>query len=278
MPPSTRPRFRECAARGCSKSAACGAQLKACAQCKTSHYCSKACQAEDWSSHKRYCHVNNTVDRVYQAFGAHAGDDLPRYPDLSINLRRWEAFHTPTFVSACILGMNLSQVPQNLSRYALVIDVVPRDPTEHKAKFDVMAVSLKPFSEVSDFIRQRGHGAIMDQHQQENQITQELGGLGQALVLLRCEVPGLPRLLQIKPVLITPEAVAAHNTTPLLLQSCQDWTQLFQRAVEEDWARLYYMHEITIDKQSPLNICNRHTRPNIESTKSERTQKKKKKT
>ncbi|KAH7338005.1 hypothetical protein B0J17DRAFT_408134 [Rhizoctonia solani] len=134
MPPSSRPRFRQCAANGCSQSVAGGAHLKACGLCKTSHYCSKVCQTEDWSSHRSNCHVNNAVDRVYQVLSARSGDDLPHHPDLSINLRRWEAFHTPTFVSACIFGMNLSQAPQSLSDFALVIDVVPRDSAVHRAK------------------------------------------------------------------------------------------------------------------------------------------------
>ncbi|CEL62068.1 hypothetical protein RSOLAG1IB_10181 [Rhizoctonia solani AG-1 IB] len=242
MPPSSRPRFRVCAARGCSKSTAGGAHLKACAQCKTSHYCSKACQAEDWSSHRRNCHVNSAVDRVYQHVGAHTGDN--RSSDLSINLRRWEAFHTPTFVSACILGMNLSQVPQNLTQYALVIDVLPCDPTEHRAKFDVVAVGLKSFREVSNFMHQSGNGGIIDRHLQENQVTQGLGGLGQALALLRCQIPGLPCLVQVKPVLITSEAIDAHATTTSSFQGYQDWAQVFQRAIKEDWAQIYHMTSI----------------------------------
>ncbi|CAE6504611.1 unnamed protein product [Rhizoctonia solani] len=112
-------------------------------------------------------------------------------------------------------------------------------------RFDVVTVGLKPFSEVSDFMHHTGRGAIMDRHKEENQITQELGGFGQALVLLRCEAPGLPRLLHVKPVLITSEAVDAHNTTLSPFQSCQDWTQLFQRAIKEDWAQIYHMSAIT---------------------------------
>ncbi|CAE6386075.1 unnamed protein product [Rhizoctonia solani] len=112
-------------------------------------------------------------------------------------------------------------------------------------RFDVVSVGLKPFGEVSDLMYHIGHGEIMDQHQQENQITQEQGGLGQALVLLRCQVPGLPGLFQIKPVLITPEAVEAHNKAPSSLQNYRDWTELFQRAIKEEWARLYHMSSIT---------------------------------
>ncbi|CAE6539321.1 unnamed protein product [Rhizoctonia solani] len=141
--------------------------------------------------------------------------------------------------------MNLSRMPQNLSCYALVVDVVPRGPTEHRTKFDVISVGLKPFSEVSDFMYHTGHGEVMDRHQQENQISQELGGIGQALALLRCEVPGRPRLFQIKPVLITPEAVDAHSITPSPFQSCQNWPELFRRAIKEDWARLYHMSSTT---------------------------------
>ncbi|CAE6510435.1 unnamed protein product [Rhizoctonia solani] len=122
------------------------------------------------------------------------------------------------------------------------------------ARFDVVSVGLKPFSEVSDFMYHNGHGEIMDRHQQENQTTQELGGLGQALALLRCEVPGLPRLFQIKPVLITPEAVQAHKTAPSSFQSCRDWTEVFQRAIKEDWARIYHMSSITASCfMSPLH-------------------------
>ncbi|CAE6473608.1 unnamed protein product [Rhizoctonia solani] len=115
------------------------------------------------------------------------------------------------------------------------------------ARFEVVSVGLKPFSEVSDFMHQSGRGAIMDRHQQETQTTQERGGLGQALVLLRCEVPGLPRLIQVKPVLITSEAVEAHNGTRSLFQggAAQDWTELFRRAIKEDWAQLYHMTSIT---------------------------------
>ncbi|CAE7217907.1 unnamed protein product [Rhizoctonia solani] len=113
------------------------------------------------------------------------------------------------------------------------------------ARFDVVSVGLKPFSEVSDFMYHSGHGEIIDQHRQENQLTQELGGLGQALAVLRCQVPGLPRLVQIKPVLISAEAVEAHNTTLSNFQSCQDWSQLFRRAIKEDWAQLYHMTSIT---------------------------------
>ncbi|KAG8685176.1 hypothetical protein FRC11_010987 [Ceratobasidium sp. 423] len=90
-----------------------------------------------------------------------------------------------------------------------------------------------------------GHGAIIDRHKQENQITQEMGGFGQALVLLRCAIPGLPRLLHLKPVLITPEAVEVHSTTLSPFQSSQDWAQLFRRAIKEDWARIYHMSSIT---------------------------------
>ncbi|GAB1522823.1 hypothetical protein RhiTH_005947 [Rhizoctonia solani] len=110
--------------------------------------------------------------------------------------------------------------------------------------FDVAAVGLKPFSEVSDFMHGSGHGEIIDRHLRENQVTQEMGGLGQALALLRCRVPGVPYLVQVKPLLITPEAIDAHASTSLSFQGNYDWVQLFQRAIREEWARLYHMSSI----------------------------------
>ncbi|QRW20967.1 hypothetical protein RhiXN_05956 [Rhizoctonia solani] len=53
-----------------------------------------------------------------------------------------------------------------------------------------------------------------------------------------------PILGPVKPLLITPEAIDAHASTSLSFQGNYDWVQLFQRAIREEWARLYHMSSI----------------------------------
>lgn len=125
----------------------------------------------------------------------------------------------------------------------------------------------------------------MVRHEHENQVSQDMGmlpiyhalnlrslimhcfcpfigALGQALVLLRCQVPSLPCLIQLKPVLISHEAVDAYRRMPLPLHSgpCADWTGEFQRAIDEDWARLYHMnaiaaHHFMSPGRDALDVC-----------------------
>ena len=233
MPPPLISQFRKCSASSCGRSSACGARLKACGRCKTSRYCSTTCQTVDWPSHKTTCNLNSAVDQVYAAPGDRS---------LSAHLRRWESLHTPTFVLACVLGMDLCQEPRNVFDCALVVNVIPRESVDPRAKFAVSLVERKTFSEVSEFLQRTGHGQVIERHQAESRVANEMGALGQALVLLRCQSSGFPTLLELKPVLITSEAVNAYRASPLPIQSGSDWTQSFQRAIDEDWARLYHMN------------------------------------
>lgn len=135
--------------------------------------------------------------------------------------------------------MKLCEDPQNLFDHALVVKIVPRGSSGHRTKFSVEFAELKPFSEVSLFLYASGYGGIMDRHKHENQITKAAGGLGHALVLLHCQVPSLPRLLQIKPVLITREAIEAQRICPVPFRLNEDWTDVLRRAIDEEWAKLY---------------------------------------
>jgi len=135
--------------------------------------------------------------------------------------------------------MNLCEDPQNLFDHALVVKIEPRGSSGHKTKFSVASAELKSFSDVSFFLHGSGYGGIMDRHKRENEITKASGGLGHALVLLHCQVPSLPRLLQIKPVLITREAIEAQRLYPVPFRLDEDWTNVLQRAIDEDWAKLY---------------------------------------
>jgi hypothetical protein len=105
----------------------------------------------------------------------------------------------------------------------------------------------------------------MERHEYENEIVRTDGvyyiivrlrlfltlrflifkALGHGLVLLHCEVPSLPHLLQVKPVLVTYEAIEAHSRLSTPLYPLDELTQTLQRAVNEDWARLYHMSAIT---------------------------------
>lgn len=135
--------------------------------------------------------------------------------------------------------MNLCEDPQNLFNHALVVKIEPRGSGGNKTKFSVAFAELKPFGDVSLFLHASGYGGIMERHKLENQLTKASGGLGHALVLLHCQVPSLPRLLQIKPVLITREAIEAQRLHPVPFRLDEDWTNVLQRAIDEDWAKLY---------------------------------------
>ncbi|KAG8741971.1 hypothetical protein FRC10_002237 [Ceratobasidium sp. 414] len=164
---------------------------------------------------------------------------------LSVDLRRWEALHTPTFVATCVSGLHLYENPENVFNQALVVHVTPRDSNEHRAKFAVASAELKPYNDVSESLRNAGYGDIMDRHELENRTAQADGALGHALVLLCCEIPLLPRLLQVKPVLISHEAIEAYGRSATPVRPSESLTQALKRAIDEDWARFYHMSVIT---------------------------------
>ncbi|KAF8598543.1 hypothetical protein BDV93DRAFT_526713 [Ceratobasidium sp. AG-I] len=240
MPPTVS-RLRTCAGRGCGRTSASGVRLRVCARCKTSHYCSTDCQAKDWSDHKLICNTNSSVDQVFRLLSGPTPGGLSETARLSSDLRRWEALHTSTFITSCIHSMNLCDDPQNLFKHALLVKLVPRESSGHRTKFSVAFAELKPFDDVSLFLRVSGYAGIMDRHKHENQITRASGGLGHALVLLHCEVPSLPRLLQIKPVLITHEAIDAQRRSPVPFRLNETWSDVLQRAINEDWAKLFHV-------------------------------------
>ncbi|QRV93100.1 hypothetical protein RhiJN_21118 [Ceratobasidium sp. AG-Ba] len=100
------------------------------------------------------------------------------------------------------------------------------------------------FRVVSEFLRNAGHEAVVDNHERQNEIALSDGALGHAMVLIRCEAPSYPRLLEVKPVLITHEAIEAYNRSPVSIGSGEDFTQALQQAIDEDWARLFHMATI----------------------------------
>ncbi|KAG9088339.1 60S ribosomal protein L8B, partial [Ceratobasidium sp. 370] len=112
-------------------------------------------------------------------------------------------------------------------------------------KFAVTSAELKPYNDMSELLRNAGYGDIMDRHELENRIARVHGALGHALVLLCCQVPLLPRLLQVKPVLISHEAIEAYGRSPAPFPPSESLTQALKRAIDEDWARLYHMSVIT---------------------------------
>ncbi|KAG8703629.1 hypothetical protein FRC08_002721 [Ceratobasidium sp. 394] len=141
--------------------------------------------------------------------------------------------------------MRLYENPENLFIQALVVHVTPRDSTDHRAKFSIIDAKLEPYDDVSELLRNAGYGDIMNRHELENQTARLDGALGHALVLLCCTVPLLPPLLQIKPVLISHEAIDAYARCPAPFRPTESLTRALQRAIDEDWARLYHMSVIT---------------------------------
>ncbi|KAG9126841.1 hypothetical protein FRC07_001742 [Ceratobasidium sp. 392] len=141
--------------------------------------------------------------------------------------------------------MRLYENPENVFSQVLVCHIIPRDSNEFRAKFAITSAELKSLNAVSGFLRNAGYGEIMDRHEAENQTARNNGAVGHALVLLHCQVPNLPRLLQVKPVLIPHEAIEAYSRSPIPTRPHEDLTQTLSRAIDEDWARIYHMSVIT---------------------------------
>ncbi|KAG8729727.1 hypothetical protein FRC12_020765 [Ceratobasidium sp. 428] len=165
--------------------------------------------------------------------------------------------------------MRLCENPGNVFNQALVCRVIPRDSSglqtkyafqpfsprrngkdcisdskESNYRFAITSAELKSFNAVSEFLRNAGYDEVMDRHELENQAARADGALGYALVLLHCEAPQLSRLLQVKPVLISYEAIEAYGRSPVPNHPREDLAQVLGRAIDEDWARLYHMSVI----------------------------------
>ncbi|KAH6880868.1 hypothetical protein BKA70DRAFT_1391220 [Coprinopsis sp. MPI-PUGE-AT-0042] len=182
-------------------------KLRLCGGCMTYLYCSQKCQKAHWPSHKLVCqHIAQKASR------ASAPTSSADY-DIAKSLRKFTSAHASLLGWAGFQALQLKQVPANIRKHALLVELSPRSHAESHRRFSVSAAHIVPRNYIRD-------PNVLADIQRRDERCRQSGGIGVLIVILQCG-----GLAQVLPVEVDPPSKVSWDERT-------DWHAVLNHFVE----------------------------------------------
>ncbi|KAH6884330.1 hypothetical protein BKA70DRAFT_140078 [Coprinopsis sp. MPI-PUGE-AT-0042] len=182
-------------------------KLRLCGGCMTYLYCSQGCQKAHWSSHKLIC------QRIAQQASRPSAPISSVNYDILQSLRTFTSAHTSLLSWTGFQALQLKQVPANIRKKALLVELSPRSHAESHCRFLVSAAHIVPRNYIRD------PDVVADIQRREERCRQS-GGIGILIIILQCG-----GVSQVMPVEVDPPSKISWDVR-------KDWHAVLNHFVE----------------------------------------------
>ncbi|KAH6884338.1 hypothetical protein BKA70DRAFT_1205478 [Coprinopsis sp. MPI-PUGE-AT-0042] len=149
-------------------------KFRLCGGCMSGQYCSQDCQRAHWPSHKPICqHIGQQAPKASAlTSSADTNEDIVK------SLRKFTSAHASLLSWAGFQALQLKQVPANIRKSALLVELSPREHADSHRRFSVSAAHIVPRNYIRD------PDVVADIQRREERCRQS-GGIGTLIVILQ---------------------------------------------------------------------------------------------